>query len=187
VALRAQEILLDSSADVEPDEKIGLFRGLGLLPTALKARKNPDEKTLRDLLPPDLYARWLVQKKRFIGSDSGIEEWRPIFAAQKLRREALDDLKLRDSGMVWEVIGKLASKHDIATTTPRIKFTVHTRDIKAKLKEFTREPLADTECFATTLDLVVALSDSDTEARRARAWATADLATLQALPPLPAR
>jgi hypothetical protein len=77
VATRAQQILLDSSADMEPDEKIGLFRGLSLLPTALKARRNPDGKTLRELLPEDLYARWLVQKKRFLGSDSGVEEWRP--------------------------------------------------------------------------------------------------------------
>ena len=185
VATRAQEILLDASADMEPDEKIGVFRGLSLLPAALKARKNPDGKTLRDQLPEDLYARWLVQKKRFLGSDSGVEEWRPIFAAQKLRGEAMDDLKLRESGMVWEVIGKLAKKHKIKTTTPKIKFKVHTRDLKTKLKEFSRESLADTECFATTLDFVVALSDTQTEARRAKAWATADLETLQSLPPLP--
>ena len=185
VALGAQEILLDASLDMEPDEKIGLFRGLSLLPSALKARKNPDGATLRERLPPELYARWLVQKKRFLGSDSGIEEWRPIFAADKLRREALDDLKLRESGFVWDVIGKLAKKHDIKTTTPTLKFKFHTRDLKAKLKEFSREPLADTECFSVTLDLTAALADGDTEARRARAWATADLATLQSLPPLP--
>jgi len=185
VAVRAQEILRDSSVDMEPDEKIGLFRGLSLLPAALKARKNPDGGTLRELLPADLYARWLVQKKRFLGSDSGIEEWRPIFAAEKLRREALDDLKLRESGMVWEVIEKLAKKRKIRTTAPTIKFKIHTDDLKTKLKEFSKESLADTECFATTLDLTAALSDTDTESRRARAWATADLETLQQLPPLP--
>ena len=185
VALRAQELLRDASADMEPDEKIGVFRGLSLLPAALMARKNPDGKTLRDQLPEDLYARWLVQKERFLGSDSGVEEWRPIFAAQKLRGEAIDDLKLRESGMVWEVIGKLAKKHKIRTTAPKIKFAIHTRDIKTRLKEFSKESLADTECFATTLDFVVALADTQTEARRARAWATADLETLQSLPPLP--
>ena len=32
VALRSQEILLDASVRMEPDEKIGVFRGLSLLP-----------------------------------------------------------------------------------------------------------------------------------------------------------
>jgi hypothetical protein len=185
VALRSQEILLDASVRMEPDEKIGVFRGLSLLPSALKARKNPDEATLRERLPADLYARWLVQKKRYLGLDSGVEDWRPIFAANKLRRAAFDDLGLRESGMVWEVVGKLAKKRKIPTTAPSLKFTFHTRELKNKLKEFSREALADTECFAATLDLTEALSDSATESRRAHAWATADLATLESLPPLP--
>jgi hypothetical protein len=185
VALRSQEILLDASVRMEPDEKIGVFRGLSLLPSALKARKNPDQATLRERLPADLYSRWLVQKKRYLGRGSGVEDWRPIFAADKLRRAAFGDLGLRESGMVWEVVGKLAKKRKIPTTTPNLKFSFHTRDLKGKLKEFSREALADTECFAVTLDLTEALSDSATESRRAHAWATADLATLESLPPLP--
>ena len=184
-ASRSQEVLLDAAVRMDPDEKIGLFRGLSLLPSALKARKNPDEATLQERLPPDLYARWLVQKKRYLGSDSGIEKWRPIFAANKLRREAFDDLGLRDSGMVWEVVGKIAKKGNIKTTTPYLRFAFHTDDLKSKIKEFSREELPDTECFAVTLDLVEAVADGATEARRARAWATADLATLDSLPPLP--
>ncbi len=183
--LRAQEILLDAGVRMDPDEKIGVFRGLSLLPAAMKARKNPDELTLKDQLPPELYARWRVQKKLYLGSDSGIEKWRPIFAADKLRREAFDDLGLRESGMVWEVVGKLAKQRKIPATTPNLRFSIHTDDIKAKIKEFSREQLADTECFATTLDLTEALADSATESRRAQAWATADLATLDSLPPLP--
>ena len=185
VAVSAQEILLDSTVDMEPDERIGVFKGLSLLPSALKARKNPEEATLSALLPPEVYARWLVQKKRYLGSDSGVEQWRPIFAADKLRREAVDDLKLRERGTVSEVVEKLAKKHKVKTTTPSIQFTFPTSELKAKIKEFSRESLADSECFVTTLDLTEALADSDTEAQRARAWATADLATLESLPALP--
>jgi len=185
VALRSQEILLDASVRMEPDEKIGIFRGLTLLPAAMKARKNPGDATLRERVPPDLYARWLAQKKRYLGRDGGVEEWRPIFAATKLRNAAFDELKLRDGGMVFEVVGKLAKKRKIPVTTPNLKFTFHTRDLKTKIKEFSRESLADTQCFASTLDLVEALSDTLTEGRRAQAWATADLATLESLPPLP--
>ena len=185
VATSAQEILLDASVRVEADEKIGVFRGLSLLPVALKARRNPEEATLRSQLPADVYERWLVQKKRFLGFDNGVEKWRPIFAADKLRREAFDDLGLREGGMVWGVVGKLAKKQKIKTTTPSLQFTFHADGLKAKIQEFSRQPLADTECFATTLDLTEALSDTATVELRARAWATADLTMLASLPPLP--
>jgi hypothetical protein len=185
VARSAQEILRDSSVDMEADEKIGIFRGLTLLPSILKARKNPDEGQLKDLLPPDLYARWLVQKKLYLGYESGVESWRPIFAADKLRKAAFDELKLRESGMVWEVVGKLAERAKIPVNTPQLKFIFKRSELRDKIKEFSRESLSDVECFATTLQLTEALADTNTEAARARAWATADLAALAALPPLP--
>ncbi|MEJ0084263.1 MAG: TraB/GumN family protein [Pseudomonadota bacterium] len=185
VVVSTQEILRDSSVTMKPDEEIGLFRGLSLLPAVLKARKNPEEGKLKDLLPPVLYARWQVQKRLYLGRESGVEEWRPIFAADKLRKGAYDELKLRDNGMVWDVVGKLAKQHKIRVTSPTIAFTIKRAEIRAKIKEFSRESLSDVECFATTLDLTEALSDRDTENSRARAWATGDLATLSALPPLP--
>ena len=185
VLLRSQEVLLDTAVRMEPDEKIGMFRGLSLLPAALKARRNPDENPLREQLPPELYARWLVQKKLYLGSDQGVEKWRPIFAADKLRRETFDDLGLRESGMIWEVIGKQAQKQKKKVNSPSLRFTFAASGLKSKIKEFSREQLADTECFAATLDLTEALADRATEERRANAWATADLATLDSLPPLP--
>ena len=185
VAGSAQEILRDAAVTMKPDEDIGLFRGLTLIPAMLKARKNPEDGKLKDLLPPDLYARWLVQKRLYLGRESGVEEWRPIFAADKLRKGAYEQLKLRDSGMVWEVVGKLAKQRKIRVTSPLITYTVKRDEIRAKLKEFSRESLADVECFATTLALTEALSRRDTENARASAWATGDLETLAALPPLP--
>ena len=185
VLLRSQEVLLDSSVTMEPDEKIGMFKGLSLIPAALKARKNPEKAQLEDMVPADLYARWLAQKKRYLGRDGSVEQWRPIFAADKLRKAAFENLKLRERGMVWDVVEKLAKRNEIRTTAPRVTLKFKSEGIRAKIKEFSHESLADTECFATTLALTEALSDSETEARRAKAWATADLATLEALPALP--
>jgi hypothetical protein len=185
VVLRSQEILRDSTVSLEPDEKIGLLKGLSLLPAAMKARKNPDDQKLESLVPADVYARWRVQKKRYLGRDSGVENWRPLFAADKLRKAAIGELGLREGGMVWETVEKLAKKNKIRTTTPTLKFTIKSDEIKAKIKEFSRESLADTECLAATLSFTEALSNRDVEAARARAWATADLAGLDALPPLP--
>jgi hypothetical protein len=61
VASQSQEILGRPGLSMKPDEKIGVFRMLTLLPAALKLRKNPDKATLREITTPDVYERWLVQ------------------------------------------------------------------------------------------------------------------------------
>jgi len=185
VALGAQEILLDSAVSMEPDEKIGMFRGLALLPAIFEARRNPEDARLEDLVPQDLYARWLVQKKLYLGRESGVESWRPLFAADKLRRAAFDELKLREGGVVWDVIGELAKKHKIKVTSPKLNFTIKRSEVRAKLKEFSRESLTDVGCFDTTLALTEALGDRETQNARARAWATGDVEALARLPVLP--
>ena len=185
VVLRSQEILRDTGVTMKPDEKIGFFSGLTLIPSALKARKNPDAAKLSEMVPPDVYARWLVQKKRFLGYDGSVENWRPLFAADKLRKAALSDLGLRDSGMVWDVVGDLAKKHKLRVTQPMLEFTIKSSEIKSRLQEFSKESLPDVDCLAKTLDYTEACSKTDVEAALAHAWATADLDALQLLPPLP--
>lgn len=185
VALGAQEILLDSAVRMDADEKIGFFTGLTLLPAIMEARRNPDDAKLKDLVPADMYERWLVQKKLYLGREKGVESWRPLFAADKLRKAAFDDLKLREGGAVKEVIGKLAEKHKIKVTTPLLRFTFKRSEVRSKLKEFSRESLPDVECFGTMLSLTEALGDRETQNERAHAWAIGDHETLDRLPALP--
>lgn len=185
VAQSAQEILRDASVTIEPDEKIGLLRGMALLPAMLKARRNPHEAELEDLLPADLYARWLAQKKLYLGRAHGVESWRPLFAAARLREAAFDQLKLRDGGVVWDVIGRLARRNRIRVNSPALRFTFRRSEVRDRLREFSSESLADVECLATTLQLTEALADRETGNARAHAWATGDHATLTQLPALP--
>jgi hypothetical protein len=170
---------------VAPDEKIGVFRGLTLLPAAMEARRNPDDRKLVDVLPSDLYARWVRQKELYLRGTRGLEDWRPLFAADRLRTRALDKLKLRERGVVWDVIGKLVEKARVPVTTPTVKFTFKRDEVRGKIKEFSKESLADLECFRVTLELTESLSNRDVETARATAWAQGDLETLAALPPQP--
>ena len=185
VALSAQAILRDAAVTIESDEKIGLLRGMALVPAMLKARRNPHEAELEDLLPADLYARWLAQKELYLGRSNGVESWRPLFAAARLREAAFEELNLRDGGVVWNVIGKLARKNKIRVNSPKLRFTFKRSQVRDRLREFSSESLADVECLATTLQLTEALADRETQNARAHAWATADHEALAQLPALP--
>ena|SRR5687768_13221144 len=185
IALGSQEILRDASVSMKPDEEIGVLRGLTLVPALMKARKNPDDRTLEDLLPADLYARWVKQKELYLRGTKGLEDWRPLFAADRLRNRAFEKLGLRERGVVWDVIGKLVEKQKVPIHSPTIPFVIKRAEVRGKIKEFSRESLTDVECFRATLDLTEALADRESVTERAQAWARADLPKLAALPPLP--
>jgi hypothetical protein len=82
ILAQSQEYLSPPSAGAS----VGILKGLTLLPLAIGLKKNPDGAALRDVLPADLYARWLLLKRKYIGDDAGIERERPLFAAATLHQ-----------------------------------------------------------------------------------------------------
>lgn len=175
VIASSQEVITTTSVEAD----IGFFKGLTLLPSVIGARNSPEGATLQEILPADLYARWQTLKARYIGRDSGIEKWRPIFAAQELYSKALKKSNLAYSGIVWPVVKKIAKEHDVKITTPQI--LVEIEKPRAAIKEFKKSSLDDLECFAKTLERL----ETDLEAMRLRAnaWAVGDLDTLRKSPP----
>ncbi len=157
---------------------MGVVRSMLLIPTALKARKNPGGKTLQEVVPADLYARWSVLKARYIGRDGGVEKWRPIFAAQELYESAIRKSGLSLQGVVLPVVEKIARQHKVPVIDARV--TLKMDDPKAALKEFADSAMDDRDCFAKTLSRI----EDDLESMRARgnAWAVGDLAALRSLP-----
>lgn len=184
VAEQSQEILGRPGFSLKPDEKIGVFRMLTLLPAALKLRINPGNATLQEMMPPDLYARWVVQKKLYLGRDSRVEKMRPFLAAEKLRDAAIEKLQIGYSA-AWPEVWQHVRTKQIPVTSPSLEFIFKTENLRGQLKAASHEKLADAECFARTVELVEVLSNKEVEDLRARAWATGDIAMLQGLPPLP--
>ena len=176
VVARAQRILLPPSFTLDAD--VGVFRGLMLLPSLLKARRNPDGRRLQEVVPADLYARWSPLKQRYIGRDGGVERWRPIFAAQELYEAAMRRSGLTLDHVVDKEVRRMAKRHDVPLRG--VNFKLHVEDPKSAIREFQDTALADTDCFARTLARI----ETDLEAmrRRANAWATGDTASLLALP-----
>lgn len=171
----ADEVLASPGITVDAD--VGFFRGLTLLPSALKASKNPDGQTLVEVLPPDLYQRWSVLKQRHLGRDGGIEKKRPLIAAYQLYVEALSDAGLREGGVIDPVIDAALKRRKMKRTPTLLKLTLD--DPRAALADFRKETLkpGDLACFGKTLDVIE--RDLPQVSARANAWAVGDWSALR--------
>jgi uncharacterized protein YbaP (TraB family) len=167
-------------APVSVNASAGPLGGVTLLPSLIGVRRNPDDKRLQEVVPADLYARWLPLKARYLGNDDDVEDWRPIFAAQELYRAALKKHDLVPYDGVWPAVEKLARKARVPITEPGIELKVE--KARAAIKEFKSTPFADVECFSRTLQRLE--SDVDLMRERANAWAVGDVARLKKLAPV---
>jgi hypothetical protein len=176
VLASSQEVLAPATVSAS----VGPLGGITLLPSLIGARRNPNGERLQDVVPPDLYARWLPLKAHYLGKDDDVEEWRPIFAAQELYRAALKDKELVPYEGVWPQVEKLARKAKVRVTTPEVELKVE--KARAAIKEFKKTPLSDVECFSRTIQRLE--SDLDLMRERANAWSVGDVARLRQLAPV---
>jgi hypothetical protein len=156
---------------------IGFFKGLTLLPSLIGIRDNPNDQKLKEIVSPELYARWLVLKEKYIGRNKGIENWRPIFAAAELYQEAIEYSELDLRNAVRPVAEKLAKKHKLKFTTPQIKLEVEKP--RAIIKEFKKADVNDMECFAKTIERIE--DDLYKMRARANAWAVGNIKAMRNL------
>lgn len=175
VIASAQEVL--GSPGWALDADVGFFRGLTLLPSAMKAARDPDGRTLREVLPPDLYARWEVLKQRHIGRDKGIEKDRPLVAATQLYAAALKDVGLGRSSPVSRIVQKASKAHGLTPVSTQVAIKIV--DPRQALKEVRGTALQDVECFRRTLDVVE--HGLPLLAERANAWSVGDIEALERL------
>ena len=176
VLAQADEVIEAPSASFDTD--VGMFRGMLMIPSLLKARKNPDGRTLSEVLPPPLYARWSLLKAKYLGRDEGVEKWRPVFASQELYQAAIKKSGLTQSGVVGPVVDKLAKAGKIKRTPAVVKVMVE--NPKQVIKEFSASSLADIDCFDKTLTRLE--TDLPIMSARANAWSIGDIQALRLLP-----
>lgn len=174
IVAESQEFLREPGVKLE----VSFWGKVGLLPSLVGIKNNPDGKKLVDVLPENLYVRWASLKEKYIGNDKDIEKHRPIFAASELFKKSIEK-----SGMVpydsvrWAVEAIVRDKK-IKTTRPIFDHTV--KNPRALAKQFKKSSLDDIECFTKTLDRLE--TDLDAMRTRANAWATGDLKALRSLP-----
>ncbi len=172
---QSDEILVPTSVSVGTDR--GMFGNMMLIPSLYGARKNPNGAELKDVLSPALYQRWLVLKAKYIGSDSGIEKWRPIFAAQELYEKAIKKSGLSNENIVRPVVEDAAEEYKKKIIRPKLEVKIEKP--KAVIKEFSKTSLADIECFSKTMDRLE--TDLSAMIERGNAWSIGDVEGLKKL------
>ena len=154
------------------------FGKLFLLPTVYRAQRNPDGKTLHDVLPPATYARWYYARQRYFGDDRSIERYRPIVAAWKLMKQAMKANGLRNDGEVTGTVTAMAKQHGVKVVKPET--TLEVKEPRQAVKAFAASNLDGIACLDVVLDAVG--HELPNFRARANAWATGDIDTLRKLP-----
>jgi hypothetical protein len=181
IVAKSQEILGQPGASVSM-KQIGYFRALTLIPSAMESVKNPEGATLRDLVPTDVYARWVVLRSKYIGEyqddDNDLERSRPMFAAAKLYQKAIEKTGMISTSPVTEVINDAAKKNNVKITPVSVEPRIG--DVRAAVKELKQTRLDDVDCFTKTIERI----ETDLQAMRARAnaWATGDINAIRVAP-----
>lgn len=147
------------------------------LPFLMGVKKNPDGAELKDLLPPEVYARWKPLKQVYFGDDNGIERERPSFVAAELSNRALKQAGLTSSNEVTRTIEKLVDKHKVKIVDATVQVKV--KDPGQAVRDFKKSAMDDVPCLAKTIDRL----DGDLVAMRARAnaWAIGEYEDIRKL------
>lgn len=158
--------------------KGGLFGGLLLMPTLAGARDLPDDRTLADVVPADLYARWSALRRTYLPRDRGIDTRRPVFAAFELFDAAIERAGLTMKDIVEPVVQRAAKRAKVTLTEPGIDLRID--KARAAIKEFKKASLDDLDCLGRTIEIVE--NRIDALRQRANAWAIGDIDALARLP-----
>lgn len=173
---QVERILGDSTAVlVAKPFQVGIVRLLWLMVTKRDLLMLPGGRKLKDVLPPERYARFAAQRARFTSSADKWERFRPIVAMALLEEAALRRVGLSTRLDVAAEVRKLARKHDVPVEEVKLAGLGDALDILKTLP-----PDTEGKCAAAALATVE--TGLPRLVARAQAWATGDVARIRGLP-----
>jgi uncharacterized protein YbaP (TraB family) len=153
---------------------IGIARVLWLLITERSLLMVGGGKRLKDVIPPELHARFSVQRAKYTDDADKWERFRPIIAAAFLQQAAFHQVGLSTRLDLGAAVRILAKKHGVRVEELKIA-GVH--DVLDALKDM---PQA-TENACVDASLVTVEKDLPRLVERAQAWAGGNIERLRAL------
>jgi len=119
VIAAADEFISEPDVDVSVSplvmfNPINIFRGMSL---GKRVMRNENDAALKDVLPPELYARFSALKARYFPKNKKIETYRPIVAGGQMTSAVQDAADLIPANDVDKQIRRLVKRNrDIRTT-----------------------------------------------------------------------
>jgi uncharacterized protein YbaP (TraB family) len=170
------ERILDSTNQVvvpKPFE-IGIARVLWLLITERDLLMVRGGKRLKDVMPPNLHARFAVQRAKYTADSDKWERYRPIIATAFLQQAAFHRVGLSTRLDLGAAVRTLAKQHHVRIEELKIA-GVH--DVLDALK--TMPPVLENACVEASL--VTVERDLPRLVERAQAWATGNVERIESL------
>jgi uncharacterized protein YbaP (TraB family) len=155
--------------------EIGAARALWILLTRRDLLMVPGGRKLKDVLPPDLYARFAAQRARFTKDAGKWERYRPILAAAFLEESAFRQVGLSTRLDLGAAVRSLARKHGVRLEEINM---AGVRDLLDTLKTVPAE--TETKCVGAALSTIE--SGLPRLIERASAWTRGDVDRMQSLP-----
>jgi uncharacterized protein YbaP (TraB family) len=155
--------------------EIGIVHILWLLITERSVLMVRGGKHLKDVMPPDLYARFAKDRARFTSDAEKWERFRPIIASAFLERDAFHSTGLSARLDLGAAMRALAKKQNVRVEEVKI---AGVGDVLDALK--TMQPATENTCVDASL--VTIESGLPRLIARARAWATGDVDSIQSHP-----
>ena len=155
--------------------EIGIVRILWLLITERSALMVRGGKRLKDVMPPELYARFAKDRARFTSDAQKWERFRPIIASAFLEQQAFHSVGLSARLDLGAAVRALAKKRGVRVEEVKI---AGVGDLVDALKSMP----ASTENTCVDASLVTVESGLPQLIDRARAWATGDIESIQSHP-----
>ena len=155
-----------SASTLNPLRLFRLFRA------ARRLARNPNESSLAERMPAELYARYAALRARYLPKDED-EELRPVIAALRLYGAALDDVGLTTDSNVGKTIARKMRRS--RAEEAEILFEAEPEAVLDDLAKVPAE--AELECFASIMTSIE--TDLEGMKERANAWATGDVDALQ--------
>ena len=177
VIARAQEYIYFKAP--EPSIPLNPFKFINGLRMVLKLRNNPDGKLLEDVIPTDLYARFMPLVELYQIPD--MEETRPFYAADSLRGYAVIANGLTEDHGIDIKIDSLVATIPSMTLTP-IQLGPERLDYDFLMESAQRMSEAaaiedEIHCLKLSVDSIE--TDIDGMRQRAQAWAAGDVNALR--------
>ena len=173
------ELVLESTSQVlvQKPIEISIPRILWMLIADRKILMVGRGKKLRDILPPDLHARFAAQRSKVTDEADKWERYRPIIAAAFLQQAAFHQVNLSMRLDLGAALRALAKKHGVRVEEIKV---AGVSDMLEALK--TMPPATERTCVEASLTTIE--SGLPRLVERAQAWAVGNVDRIENLPEL---